>query len=84
MLVRWQSLPFAPNTMEGIIDSKLVKLLRLMDELPAGTRPIQRRGSPSPNLGAPAGVRTPLLPHKIWNADGNRFSEACQDASAFL
>jgi hypothetical protein len=38
MLVRWQSLPFAPTTMEGIIDSKLVKLSRLMNELPAQTR----------------------------------------------
>jgi hypothetical protein len=38
MLVRWRSLPFAPRTMEGIIDSQLVKLSRLMDELPGGTR----------------------------------------------
>ncbi|HYK16547.1 MAG TPA: hypothetical protein VEV37_00940, partial [Bryobacteraceae bacterium] len=37
MLVRWQSLPFAPKAMEGIIDSKLVKLSRLMNELPADT-----------------------------------------------
>jgi hypothetical protein len=38
MLVRWQSLPFAPKTVEGIVDSQLVKLSRLVEELPAGTR----------------------------------------------
>lgn len=38
MLVRWQSLPFAPKTIEGIIDSKLVKLSHLMNELPPETR----------------------------------------------
>jgi hypothetical protein len=37
-LVRWQSLPFGPKPEEGIIDSKLVKLTRLMDELPPQTR----------------------------------------------
>jgi hypothetical protein len=38
MLVRWQSLPFAPKTVEGIIDTKLVKLTRPMNELPPDTR----------------------------------------------
>lgn len=38
MLVRWQSLPFEPKPEEGIIDSKLVKLKRLMEELPPQTR----------------------------------------------
>jgi hypothetical protein len=38
MLVRWQALPFAPKVMEGIADTKLVELSRLMNELPPETR----------------------------------------------